>query len=444
MSTGVITKINCFCHPFLWFPKVKLFNILYLSGMTKYLQEKTLFGPQISGRIAPNLGIVVVIPCSDEESLLLSLMSLKKCNLPKCSVEVIVVINHGEHAKADVVSQNQKTLQETETWIRENNRPEFKFHLIYHPDLPKKFAGVGLARKIGMDEACWRLEKADNPTGVIVCFDADSKCESNYLTAIESHFEQNPKTTACGIHFEHPLNGLDFEEEVYQAIILYELHLRYYIHAQRFCGFPYAYQTIGSSMAVRANAYQKQGGMNKRKAGEDFYFLHKFIELGSFSEIKTTKVIPSPRPSHRVPFGTGKAVGAILQGKPTYHTYALESFIALKSFFESIPDFYQREAIQVRKSLPKPVAEFLISVDFDKKWMELHKHTGEFQAFEKRLYRWFNSFMLMKYVHFARDHFYPDVEVIGAALSLMKLLDPSFEQVEARKILDKYRELDLQ
>ena len=36
-----------------------------------------------------------------------------------------------------------------------------------------------------------------------------------------------------------------------KGITEYELHLRYFIHAQRHAGFPFATQTIGSSMAVR-------------------------------------------------------------------------------------------------------------------------------------------------------------------------------------------------
>lgn len=410
--------------------------------MTRYLQEKTLFGPQISSRVAPNLGLVIVIPCSDEEALLLSLMSLKKCSPPNCSVEVIVVINHSEIADAQVIQRNTNTYKEAISWAEQNNSPEFKFHILFHGDLPKKHAGVGLARKIGMDEASWRLEKIGNPSGVIVCFDADSRCDKNYLIAIEKHFLDHPKTTACGIHFEHPLNGLDFDEEIYQAITLYELHLRYYVHAQKYSGFPFAHQTIGSSMAVRGNAYQRQGGMNKRKAGEDFYFLHKFIELGNFTTIKTTKVIPSPRPSHRVPFGTGKAVGLLLNNKMEYKTYAPESFVALKTLFENLPVHYSLNADEVLNSIAKPIAEFLGTVNFKEKWKELHLHTSDFAAFEKRFFRWFNAFMLMKYVHYSRDHFHPDADVVEASGFI---LENSGQQVprDATEQLLAFRKLDL-
>ena len=80
----------------------------------------------------------------------------------------------------------------------------------------------------------------------------------------------------------------------------------------------------------------RQGGMNKRQAGEDFYFLHKIIPLGHFGEINTTRVIPSPRPSDRVPFGTGRAVRDYL-ATHKFETYPLEAFRDLKQFFSIKP-----------------------------------------------------------------------------------------------------------
>jgi hypothetical protein len=145
---------------------------------------------------------------------------------------------------------------------------------------------------------------------VIACFDADCTCDPNYLAATENFFQSQPSAPGASIYFEHPLDG-----ENREPIALYELHLRYYVEALRYAGFPHAYHTIGSSMAARADPYFKQGGMNKRKAGEDFYFLHKIIPLGGFGEINDTRVIPSPRASHRVPFGTGRAP-APLVGQP--------------------------------------------------------------------------------------------------------------------------------
>ena len=91
-----------------------------------------------------------------------------------------------------------------------------------------------------------------------------------------------------------------FEPVVYDAITQYELHLRYYLNAVRSTGYPYAYHTVGSSFTVRADVYCKEGGMNRRQGGEDFYFIQKVAQRGNFSECNATRVVASPRPSDRV------------------------------------------------------------------------------------------------------------------------------------------------
>ena len=81
----------------------------------------------------------------------MSLIALKKCELPKCDVEVIIVINHSENEKEEIKAKNEKTYDQVLAWSEKNNTPRLKFHLIFRGDFPKKHAGVGLARKIGTD-----------------------------------------------------------------------------------------------------------------------------------------------------------------------------------------------------------------------------------------------------------------------------------------------------
>lgn len=405
--------------------------------MTPYLQSKTLYAPLITSKPSLVLNMVIVIPCYKETNLLFTLMSLAKCHQAQKDVEIIVLINDSEADTAAVKAQNRATYEQALTWVAQQRLQKLRFHILYESNLPKKHAGVGLARKIGMDEAVWRFEKVRNKKGIIVCFDADSRCQANYLQAIEAHFEAHPKTKACNIHYEHPLTGFDYEDSVYDAIELYELHLRYYVHAQAWTAFPFAYQTIGSSMAVRADAYQAQGGMNRRKAGEDFYFLHKFIPLGDFTEITNTTVIPSPRTSDRVPFGTGKAVQEILKDTNAYDTYAPETFIALKSFFEKVVDLYSlntRDLVDFVTELPPVVRDFLATLDFYKKIEELQGNTASLDQFEIRFYKWFNAFMMMKYVHYARDHYYENVSLPLAAKWLLTNYEQDYTTTKAALI----------
>lgn len=273
-----------------------------------------------------------------------------------------------------------------------------------------------MARKAGMDEAVRRLEMAMNPAGIIACFDADVGCDPDYLIELYNNFASFRKMEACSIYFEHPTQGNEFTDEVYQGIIQYELHLRYYINAQRFAGFPFAFQTIGSSMAVRSDAYQKQGGMNKNQAGEDFYFLQKFIQLGTCFELNSTRIIPSPRPSDRVPFGTGKAISGILESPGNnLQTYNPSIFEDLKKFLTLVPELSRcrdlRAILGWSKKLPESFLIFLHNQDYINRILEIHANTGSAASFKKRFFRWFNAFMLMKYVHYARDYFHPNVGI---------------------------------
>jgi glycosyltransferase involved in cell wall biosynthesis len=340
--------------------------------MSYYLQTQLSFQhPCILKAPQQELSIIVVIPCFNETQLIKSLESLNNCDLPKGWVEIITVINNSEFSSNTIKETNAKTLKLAEQWATLNARNGISFYFINANNLPDKDAGVGLARKIGMDEAVIRFEQI-NKDGIIACFDADSTCATNYLVELEKHFQLFPKSPACSIHFEHPLQGNEFSQENYQAIEAYELHLRVYKNALQFCGFPFAFHTIGSSMAVKSKAYQKQGGMNKRKAGEDFYFLQKMMTLGNFSELKTTVIYPSPRVSDRVPFGTGRAMQNYLSNEQkNYTTYSMESFLDLKQFVEQLDNLYNNIILD----LPLSVSEYLKIISFDENLQKIRQNS---------------------------------------------------------------------
>jgi len=409
--------------------------------LTTYLKQRTLFPPQIEITPAQNLGIVIVIPCYHEPDLLSSLAALHQAKSPNCAIEIIIVINDGEQTSEAIKAKNAASFEKALSWAKDHSTAQKYFHVLYHQALPHKKAGVGLARKIGMDEAAYRLEAVGNPQGIIVGFDADTLCQQNYFQAIEDHFATYPEIQAASIYYEHPLAGEAYEADVYKAITQYELHLRYFTLAKRFANYPHAFETIGSSMAVRAVAYQQQGGMNTRKAGEDFYFLNKFIVLGKLNELNTTTVIPSPRVSDRVPFGTGKAVGDMLSAEGSFSTYAYASFLDLKAFLVQVPALYQAADFDWQ-GLPQSISQFLNKVEATKKIQEIKQNTTNYESFEKRFFRWFDPFMLMKYVHFCRDHFYENISVVDAGRWIVEnYYKESVEGGDARAFLKAIRAL---
>ena len=358
--------------------------------------------------------MTIVIPCFNEPDLNTSLESIYLCDKPRCHVEVIVVINASENENETIIQQNKHTYVEATKWIKKNKSDYLNFYLL-NISLPKKHAGVGLARKTGMDLAAKRLSSINQSNGIIICFDADSKCATNYLVAIEEHFEKNPKSPAASIYFEHPLEGDSFTNDIYEAITYYELYLRYYIEGLRYAKYPFAYHTIGSSMAVRANTYLSQGGMNKRKAGEDFYFLQKLIPLGHFTEINTTSVYPSPRISERVPFGTGKAIGDWLKTKnKQYPTFNPDIFRDLKLLCENIKYIYEQSPEHFLKLMPKSVVAYLNKNDFRENMTEIKSNVSTIETFSNRFYRWFNGLKVLQFVHFCRDIYYPNITLLEA------------------------------
>jgi len=415
--------------------------------MTPYLEKSALFPAQIFGAPHPSLNLVVVIPAYREENLIASLKSLANCDAPQGAVEIVIVLNDSQKDTKKTKKENQKIYQQACDWGLTHSSTLRKFHILYHTNLPAKHAGVGLARKIGLDEAVYRLIQAGNPNGILSCYDADADCDKNYLIELENHFLRQPKLQGCSIYFEHPIKGNDFDDKIYQSIVQYELHLRYYIHAQRFTGFPYAFQTIGSSMAIRADAYQQQGGMNRRKAGEDFYFLHKFIPLGQFDELRTTRVIPSPRISQRVPFGTGRAIGALVQSGEALTTYAPQSFVDLQALFKITADLFKIKSATLEEQIAgfsKAVQAFLVLINFSEKLKEIQNNTTNLKSFEQRFFRWFNAFMVMKYLHFCRDNFYENEPVADAARWLLKEYhqQPVTSRNKSVNLLQRYRKLD--
>lgn len=409
--------------------------------MNFYLDKYGFLPAQIKTAPSSELGLIVVIPCFNEPNLIQSLESLAKCDQTSQKVEVIIVVNSGENDTIEAKLQNQKTVNEFNSWNQTSRG--FVFHLIREEELPEKVAGVGLARKIGMDEAVARFHQIGTD-GIIVCFDADSVCSPNFLVEIENHFQTNEESPGCSIYFEHPIAGEEFPKEVYAGIINYELHLRYYNQCLNYCGLPYAFHTVGSSMAVRSSAYQKQGGMNKRKAGEDFYFIHKIIALGGFTSLTSCKVIPSPRISDRVPFGTGKAIGDWVANKADHYlTYNFNSFHQIKSLVDNLPHFFENKYdLEAMGFLPSMI-DFLEDQKFKDRLSEIRNNTTSYAAFEKRFYTWLDAFKVLKIIHLLRDEGLPNQDLLQSC-ELLRSKVNLFDMVESDNIsmLNQFRQIE--
>ncbi|WP_421897056.1 glycosyltransferase [Marinoscillum sp.] len=395
-----------------------------------YLERYAWPETGLANRVVGSPQMIVVIPAFCEDHLPDALAALHRCTPPTREVAVLIIVNESENASKEIQQKNQACLLSIQQVI-----PTFQQHVL-HVKLPPKKAGVGLARKIGMDEAV-RVFEAHHQDRIIICYDADCRCDENYLQAIE-HFYQDTQNNLGLVHYEHELHGPNHD-----AILNYELYLRYYTNALRVCGYPHALQTLGSCITVRSSAYQKQGGMNTKKAGEDFYFIHKTIPLKGIGEINRTTIYPSDRVSDRVPFGTGHAIGKYLENEADhYSVYHPSTFEPLRAVNANLKSLYQEQKFNPSE-LPPCLSAFYQENNFEEALSKIFAQSGSYSNFLDRYYQWWDAFRVLKYVHFARDHFFGSVSLQSAMEWLhIQLPDLQLSQKDQLAQLISMREYD--
>ncbi len=411
-----------------------------IKSFEKYLQKHPPF-TSFDVKTVNKADLVVVIPVYMEDDLLNTMDSLNKCNPVNIKVAVLLIVNASVNSTNEVLKHQEKTIYQIRSYIPKNKFIEF--YPIQAFNLPKKHFGAGLARKIGMDLAIHHFSETKNEDGIIVSLDADSIVAENYFDALFNFFKDK-KRNACSIRFEHPLEGSGFETEIYDAIAQYELHLRYYVEALRYIGFPYAVHTIGSCFAFRASSYVSVGGMNRRQGGEEFYFIQKLLQQGGYGEVNDTVVCPSPRMSTRVPFGTGPTIKKIIEeAEKEYLTYNLQGFIDLKVLLDTVDKFYQISEEEYQKiilELPGRVRSFLLNTDFYLELKPISDNCSTLEVFKRRFYHVFNAFKLVKYINYIHEHFLEKTPVFDAAIELLELKGIDCDNIfEDRELLQVYR-----
>lgn len=338
----------------------------------------------------------VCIPAYKEKSLVKVLESLLQCEVVEAAVTVFVLINASENASEEIKSINNHAFEEA-TRFAENRALTFHLVLLIDNAMPAAKAGVGLARRTVMNYATENVGDKDH---VLVALDADCHISGNYLKAIYTFFNTQKNLHAASVYFEHPMPE---DKHLKEGIVLYELHLRFLKNALQWSGFPWYFHTVGSSMAVRAGMYKKQGGMNTRQAGEDYYFLHKLMPHG-FGEITGCTVFPEARISDRVPFGTGRSLGNFLNEAEGITTYNPQIFETLQPLFSVIHQD-KPEAIQsyLAGDCPKPLQQVLTELKFEKAIEEALKNSGSNSQARQRIWKWFSGFTIVKIMHALRD-----------------------------------------
>jgi glycosyltransferase involved in cell wall biosynthesis len=299
--------------------------------------------------------------------------------------EVIVVVNHSAGAPGEVVENNRGTVGDL-----------FGRALVLERVFAPEVAGVGAARRAGMDLALSRLWAAGLPErSAIACLDADSPVDPGYVEGILSVFDAEDPPAAGVCRCLHPIPE---DPKKARAIVAYELWLRYLVEGFKFCGSPYAFLTIGSCTVVSPKAYALADGMPRRQAGEDFYFLQKVAKTaGRVVDLDAT-VRPSARISDRVPFGTGRAMRQCRDQGPDYYLRAEppRAFCDLKRFFESSRDGFQ-DPDRMRESASPLLRAF---IDKHGGWAileDIRENSADGEHFTFAVHTWFDSLQVVRY-----------------------------------------------
>lgn len=416
-----------------------------MAFASAWLEKSAIFPPFISEAPHKDTGIIVVVPAYGEPQITDLTCSLAACSEPDCRTEVIVVVNAPENAGAEIREINRKSISDLENW-RNKNHVFFRLHIIDVNPVNISGWGVGLARKTGMDEALRRFDRLERPDGVILNLDADCTVEKNYFTAVCDNLLKRKDRSACSICFEHAVSGNEFPEIFYRSIILYELHLRYYYQGLAFAGFPYVHHTVGSAIAVKALPYVRAGGMNRRMAGEDFYFIQKLVPAGGYFNLNQTAVHPSPRSSSRVPFGTGATISRLSgEGKAELLTYNFKAFKELRVLFGTIDELYKSKpegTMKLYSTLPGGLKMFITEDEWIKRISEIQENTGSSFSFRKRFFSWFNMFRIVKYLNLSHESFFRKKAVAESAKELLTEKGIHQESDDPLFLLQYFRRLE--
>lgn len=274
--------------------------------------------------------------------------------------------------------------------------------------------GVGLARKIGADFAAASFAMGRVACPRLACSDADVTLPSDYFASLTRESAGNGASAAWLWPFRHEPGG---DAAIDEATVLYEISLRYYVLGLASAGSPYAYQSIGSTLCIDAEAYQSVRGFPKREAGEDFYVLDKLSKVAPLRRIVATPLSIRARASARVPFGTGRRSGEIAadsaQGRG-FELYDPELFRALSAVQRGLNDLAESAELGALESAlsvlgiehARSARLVLDALGATKALASAIQQAPRGAVLRRRIHTWFDALRTLRFVHGLRDSGY--------------------------------------
>ena len=280
-----------------------------------------------------------------------------------------------------------------------------------------KSQGVGLARKIGADIAVALHQAGRLARPWIWNSDADTHLPAGYFDALAAEpahragLRPDTRPTACIYPFRHHIGA----DALGVATALYEASIRHYAAGLYWAGSPYAFTTLGSTIAVDVEAYAKARGFPRRNGAEDFYLIDKLAKLGAIHELTGPELEIDARPSNRVPFGTGPAVARILAAGDAQSQKLFrhaEAFAELRQWLRLFPELLERDP-DTADLAPETLAA-LQAQGIDRALTHVREHAADPQGFALHLHTWFDGLRTLRLLNALRSR-WPDVDAETAA-----------------------------
>ena len=357
--------------------------------LTHHAEPLELPSPAIPRRFA------LTIPAFDERP---DFLDRVLGQVPRSEVLTIVTVNVPEHATPDAVIRTRQ--------LAESLQPLEGVIVLERVKTPiPKRQGVGLARKLAADLACALINRGDVDCPLIFMTDADAILPPDY-------FEQAATRTAPGTYlypFRHYAEDAERDArkpELQELADIYELHLRHYVAGLEAAQSPYAYQTLGSTIAMHAQTYAIVRGVPRRNAGEDFYLLNKAAKVAPVTSLATPRVSITARLSHRVPFGTGPALQSMPARVEDFVSYPPAVFEDLALLLNSFKDWAVHD---IPMHVRPEIEHFLNELGWKPGTLE-RQHSPGSRRWRAAL-EWFDGFRTMRFIR-ARQQQMPTANLI--------------------------------
>ncbi|MBV1882560.1 MAG: hypothetical protein KUG82_13060 [Pseudomonadales bacterium] len=331
--------------------------------------------------------------------------------------------------------------------------------------IPKK-QGVGLARKIGADIACYLYHHGMSHSPWIHSTDGDAQLpdgyfQSSYFQAEDlPHQTKNQHSVAAALiypfsHENSQLHSKCSRTHIYH--LLYECHLFHYQLGLQYAGSPYGFQTVGSTLAVNTTHYAMVRGFPKLSAGEDFYMLNKLIKTSHITSLTRPVIKLESRDSNRNPFGTGPSVKALLLKNKLLSSgifYDPMLFKLLKKFIGLFPIFSTDRNVNWQQSVKSHLgnnqeSDLIISaattIQFEKALIHSYQQFSQKKkkpeiAVHYHLNVWFDGFRTLKWLHALREKGYNQTHIINAYNEELYPISSAELGLDEMKLWDKDEE----